>query len=64
VYKLLRENHAGLLNEIPLLLATFEDAIFATRKLGARYLWIDSLCILQDDLADWEKESSRMADVY
>jgi hypothetical protein len=64
VYQLRRANHEELLNEIPILPATFEDAIVATRKLGARYIWIDSFCILQDDPTDWEKESSRMVDVY
>jgi len=43
---------------------TFRDTITVARKLGLRYLWIDSLCIIQNDLADWERESSRMADVY
>lgn len=28
---------------------TFRDAICVTRALGVRYLWIDSLCIIQDD---------------
>ncbi len=28
---------------------TFQNAIYLTRSLGIRYLWIDSLCILQDD---------------
>jgi hypothetical protein len=31
---------------------TFLDAIRVTRALGVRYLWIDSLCIIQDSLAD------------
>jgi hypothetical protein len=35
-----------------------------TLKLGFRYIWIDSLCIVQDDPADWETESSRMAEIY
>lgn len=35
-----------------------------TRRLGVRYMWIDSLCICQDDVKDWERESSRMAAVY
>jgi len=28
---------------------TFQDAIFVTRALGIRYLWIDALCIIQGD---------------
>ncbi|KAI0467181.1 HET-domain-containing protein [Xylaria cf. heliscus] len=48
-------------NSIP---ATFQDAISMCRKLGVRYIWIDSLCIIQDSVADWENESSKMADIY
>ncbi|KAK4213817.1 heterokaryon incompatibility protein-domain-containing protein [Rhypophila decipiens] len=40
------------------------DAITVTRRLGLSYLWIDSLCILQDDLADWEAESAVMGRIY
>jgi hypothetical protein len=47
-----------------LLSRTFQDAICMTRKLGFRYIWIDSLCIVQDDVLDWEKESAQMASVY
>ncbi|CZR69572.1 uncharacterized protein PAC_19472 [Phialocephala subalpina] len=43
---------------------TFRDAIAITTRLNIRYLWIDSLCILQGDKDDWERESSRMCDVY
>ncbi|KAF5638763.1 het domain protein [Fusarium tjaetaba] len=43
---------------------TFRDAVKVSRKFGVRYLWIDSLCIIQGDFADWEREASRMADVY
>ena len=42
----------------------FQDAIIVVRKLGLRFLWIDALCIVQDDLADWAREAARMADVY
>ena len=42
---------------------TFQDAITVTRKLGFQYLWIDSLCILQDVLEDWEIEASKMASI-
>lgn len=43
---------------------TFRDAIMVSRELGIQYLWIDSLCICQDDPADWERESAKMAQVY
>lgn len=43
---------------------TFQDAVTITRRLGTQYLWIDSLCIIQDDGADWELEASRMWSVY
>ncbi|ORY15026.1 hypothetical protein BCR34DRAFT_478490 [Clohesyomyces aquaticus] len=32
---------------------SFRQAILFTRWLGVRYLWIDSLCIIQDDEEDW-----------
>ncbi|KAM7208155.1 Heterokaryon incompatibility protein (HET) domain containing protein [Naviculisporaceae sp. PSN 640] len=43
---------------------TFRDAIRYTRELGVRYLWIDSLCIIQDSHADWTIEASKMASIY
>ena len=43
---------------------TFQDAVTVTRSLGLRYLWIDSLCILQDSVSDWEKHCSEMARIY
>lgn len=42
----------------------FRDAIFVTRRLGFLYLWIDSLCILQDSREDWEREAASMGDVF
>ncbi|KAH4195895.1 hypothetical protein HBI04_109440 [Parastagonospora nodorum] len=42
----------------------FRDAIVITRQLGLRYIWIDSLCIIQDSLRDWETESSKMGSIY
>jgi hypothetical protein len=48
-------------NDLPL---TFKDAIRICRALKIRFLWIDSLCILQDDTLDWEQESANMADIY
>jgi hypothetical protein len=43
---------------------TFQDAIRITRQLQERYLWIDSLCIIQDDPQDWETEAARMPAIY
>lgn len=43
---------------------TFRDAIEVTRRLQMRYIWIDSLCIIQDDQKDWEIEAARMGTVY
>lgn len=43
---------------------TLQDALWMTRALGFEYIWIDSLCIVQDDEKDWELESSKMVDIY
>ncbi|KAK0642185.1 heterokaryon incompatibility protein-domain-containing protein [Cercophora newfieldiana] len=43
---------------------TFQEAIALTRALRIEYLWIDSLCIVQDDKLDWEKESKTMGQIY
>ncbi|KIW02514.1 uncharacterized protein PV09_06313 [Verruconis gallopava] len=42
----------------------FQDAIIITRRLGFRFLWIDSLCILQDSKLDWARESKKMDSIY
>ncbi|EGO58328.1 hypothetical protein NEUTE1DRAFT_101195 [Neurospora tetrasperma FGSC 2508] len=54
------------LSELPwdLLPKTLRDAILLTRAVGMRYLWIDSLCIIQDSNDDWEKEAARMGTLY
>ena len=43
---------------------TFRDALTITRGLGIKYIWIDSLCIIQDDEDDWERESIKMERVF
>ncbi|KAH6887103.1 heterokaryon incompatibility protein-domain-containing protein [Thelonectria olida] len=43
---------------------TFADAVRVARRLGIRYVWIDSLCIIQHDDDDWAEESSKMESVY
>jgi hypothetical protein len=43
---------------------TFRDAINITRTLNIKYVLINSLCIIQDDLQEWEEEASKMASIY
>lgn len=43
---------------------TFIDAMQVCKELGLQFLWIDSLCIVQDDPEDWSREASRMAAIY
>jgi hypothetical protein len=59
-------NYEQLQVDIPLasLPANFRDAIFVTVELGFSYLWLDSLCIRQDDREDWHRESKMMGNVY
>lgn len=48
-------------SDLPL---TFRDAVRCAQALEIAYLWIDSLCIIQDDLRDWDVESAKMASIY
>ncbi|KAK0639605.1 heterokaryon incompatibility protein-domain-containing protein [Cercophora newfieldiana] len=43
---------------------TIQDAILATRELGVGYLWVDALCIIQDDEDDRNHEIARMGIIY
>ncbi|KAL6888003.1 heterokaryon incompatibility domain-containing protein [Trichoderma evansii] len=43
---------------------TFQDAVRFCLELDISYLWIDALCIVQDDPMDWEIQSAKMADIY
>lgn len=49
---------------LELLPKTFKDAVIVARQLKIRYLWIDSLCIIQDDEEDWKSQASTMASIY
>ena len=44
--------------------ATVRDAIYACRRLGHRYLWVDSLCIIQDDNSELRDQINHMYDIY
>ncbi|KAL5584632.1 hypothetical protein FOVSG1_014021 [Fusarium oxysporum f. sp. vasinfectum] len=43
---------------------TFQDAIRLANALEVEYIWIDSLCIIQDSKDDWQTEATHMASVY
>lgn len=60
------KTYDDFLKSIPLesLPRTFREAVELTSLLGAQYLWIDSLCIIQDSREDWLHESSMMGEVY
>ncbi|KAF2734659.1 HET-domain-containing protein, partial [Polyplosphaeria fusca] len=61
-----RANIGKHLSDIPFhtLPVTFRDAIILSQGIGIPYLWIDSLCIIQDDTQDWEHEAALMGNLY
>jgi hypothetical protein len=56
-----KHKHGIKVSELP---PTFRDAVHVAKNLSVQYLWIDSLCIIQDDLHDWQIESAKMATIY
>ncbi|KAI4286161.1 MAG: hypothetical protein L6R38_000143 [Xanthoria sp. 2 TBL-2021] len=56
-----REQHGLFIADLP---AVIRDAIAVTRRLKFEYLWVDSLCICQDDEQEWKNEAALMADIY
>ncbi|RTE82267.1 hypothetical protein BHE90_003206 [Fusarium euwallaceae] len=54
--------HNGfLLSDLPL---TIRDAISVCRRLAISHIWIDSLCIIQDDHNDKIQELAKMPEIY
>lgn len=43
---------------------SFQDAVLVVQHFQIKYLWIDSLCIIQDSVQDWEFQCPRMAGIY
>jgi len=43
---------------------TFVDVFWLAKQLGISYVWIDALCILQNDVDDWQRESATMFQIY
>jgi hypothetical protein len=65
-YTTSRENERSHRSALPveLLPRTFRDAISVTSQLGFSFLWIDPLCIVQDDVQDLANEIGRMGSIY
>lgn len=65
-YKTTRSNLLRYLESIPFnsLPGTIIDTLKLCCKLGFRYVWVDSLCIIQGDNEDWKREASNMAGIY
>ncbi|KAI1384254.1 HET-domain-containing protein [Hypoxylon trugodes] len=57
------QNHVSQI-EFEKLPQTVVDAIQVCQALGIRYLWIDALCIIQDNAQDWAQEAFEMSNVY
>lgn len=66
--KLTTDNLSTLERGLPvtILPKTFREALVAAQRLNIRYVWIDSLCIIQsgDNGADWQREATEMSNVY
>jgi hypothetical protein len=66
IFRLLSSNIVDLQRYLPIhkLPKTFRDIIWLAQKLDIQYVWIDSLCIIQDSECDWASQSPMMEDVY
>ncbi|KAJ5535918.1 heterokaryon incompatibility protein-domain-containing protein [Penicillium frequentans] len=43
---------------------TFQDAMWTIHRLKYRYIWIDSFCIFQDSIEDWQREADKVSHIY
>lgn len=66
ISRLQTDNVEALQQALPFdkLCKTFQEAFVAAHRFGLEYIWIDSLCIIQDDEDDWRQESGLMGEVY
>lgn len=64
--KLLQANVTQLCSSVLVedLPTSYREAISMCLTLSIRYIWIDSLCIIQDSEEDWQREAATMRDVY
>jgi hypothetical protein len=58
------QKHSTVGIRIDVLPKTFRDAVQICSRLKITYIWIDSLCIIQDNDEDWRIQAAFMADIY
>lgn len=58
----LPEREAGILDME--MTQVLRDAVHVTRALSIPYLWVDALCVLQDDASDWERQCVDMSKIF
>ncbi|KAH8588008.1 heterokaryon incompatibility protein-domain-containing protein, partial [Bisporella sp. PMI_857] len=65
-FKLEKSTRQALLSGVAMeiLPRTLQDAIKFTRNINLDWLWVDSLCIIQDSQEDWNHEALTMRQVY
>ncbi|KAM0254379.1 hypothetical protein ACHAQJ_006848 [Trichoderma viride] len=56
-----RKQHGMPIEELPEMM---QDVVSVLRRLGIEYVWIDCLCIVQNDKEDWKREAALMASIY
>lgn len=61
-----KQTLGDLSERIPLLELpqSLQDAVFVTRQMGIRYLWVDALCIIQDCEQDKDEQTQHMEVIY
>lgn len=66
ILKLTKANYSSFVKGLPFsgLSKTFQDTIQLTMRLGFCFLWIDALCVIQDDSQDLRAEIPRMGTIY
>ena len=66
ITRLRLSNFNDFLTDIPVnsLPQLFVDAASVAARAGVNYIWIDSLCIIQDSPEDWARESAKMGRIY
>jgi hypothetical protein len=62
LHKNLEDHYMGI--PLAALPKTFRDAALLAWGIGCRFIWIDSLCIIQDDHDDWLAEGQKMGSIY